>query len=1054
MRKKLFLREVIQLLSLCCMFFFPSSELFAQNSVTVQGVILDATTQEPLIGVSVLEKGTTNGTITNLDGKFNLDVASGATVAFSYIGYLTQEVKAENVKGNILLKEDSKTLDEVVVVGYGIQKKTNLTGAVSQVTGNDITSKASTDILNALQGQMPGVTVLRSSGQPGSETSGIRVRGFSSANEASALVLIDGVEGDMKLLNPEDVESISILKDAASASIYGARAAAGVVLVTTKKGKQTDGKANITYNGSFGVNLPGFMPQRMSPWEEQQFIDNPGRGRERSLEQDEERRSWIANPNYNYRPNNTRWEAFANTNWLNEGTSDYTTQQSHAVSVNGGSDKLRYYLSTGYYTKDGLLSKHGEDNYSRYNLRATIDATLSKYADINFIAGYEGGFTTQSSYGSTNLLSEMYSARGRQLFYLPEEDTNYETNPYSGDLHLNTVAVMKNGGLDKIRNEKMTGKIGLHLHDFVKGLSVDLNASRRADYYNRERDRRTVKADGRNGLLTATTSNANGAKIANYPNSVEKTKNYAYQDKLEALLNYDLKIEDHTIHAMLGASYEQYLKDQTIATARNLASNDFFSLNYYAKDLATNSVMSDLIEPWKMASLFGRLNYDYKSRYLFEANFRYDGSSRLAPGKRWGLFPSFSLGWRVSEEKFFEPLKKHIDNLKLRANWGKLGNSTVLDDMYYPYIGTISGSTIMGKASYYQDELASQNITWEVLTSTGIAVDLGLFNNRLNMSADYFWKRNSNMLSKVEVAHLVGVNIPYVNMGELKTWGWEISVNWRDKIGNVEYSVGFNIDDDQNELVKFGDDDIISTLEATKHLQGYPLNSIWGYQTAGFWSSREEYEAYKAANPGYISFEDAYVWGGDVRYIAQGNADHQIGPGSQTTADHGDLVYMGTTNARYHFGINLGAKWKGFDLSMFFQGVGKRSFFINPYTLCPLYYSYQMPWTIHQDHWTEDNQDAYFARINGRDEKIYNYYYSDKWVQNGAYIRLKNISLGYTVPGIPKNILQSLRVYITGTDVWEHNNVLSAFDPEAGNNAGRTYYPFFRTWTMGVNINF
>ncbi|MDR3339187.1 MAG: SusC/RagA family TonB-linked outer membrane protein, partial [Candidatus Symbiothrix sp.] len=755
-----------------------------------------------------------------------------------------------------------------------------------------------------------------------------------------------------------------------------------------------------------------------------------------------------------YRPNDARWEAFSSSNWLDEGTNDYTTQTTHAISVSGGSDKVQYYVSGGYYTKGGII-KYGADDYNRYNLRANLNAQLNNYVDLNLIAGYEGSVTTQSSYGSTNgstsLLSLLYNSRGRQLIYLPEEDTNYENDPYSADLQVNAIDVMKNGGQRKAMNDKYSGKLGLHFHDFIKGLTLDLNASRRADYYNYERDGRMVISMGRNGLVRG--SGPAGSYGANGPNFVEKTKNYAYQDKLEGLLNYNIKIDNHAFHVLLGASYEQYNKDQISATARTLISNDFFSLNYYDASLATNSVLSDLIQPWKMASTFGRLNYNYNDRYLFEANFRYDGSSRLAPDKRWELFPSFAGAWRLSEEEFFSPAKDFIDNFKIRADWGKLGNSTVLNSLYYPYIGVIENSTIMGNASYYQAELASQDITWEVVTSTDIGIDLGLLKNRLDLTADYYWKTNSNMLSKIEVSHLVGVGIPYVNMGELKTWGWEVSLNWRDKIGDLSYSVGFNIDDSQNKLMKFGDNDLIVTDKSVDHLQGYALNTIWGYKTNGFYSSRDEYLAYQAAHPGYVSFRDAYVSGGDVRYVAQGNPDHAIGSGAQTVEDHGDLVYMGTTNGRYLYGINLNAQYKGVDFTMFFQGVGKRSFFIDPYTLCPLYYSYEMPWTIHRDYWSEDNPDAYLARVNGSDSQLYNYYYSDKWVQNGAYIRLKNIQLGYTLP-ISKKIVESLRIYVAGTDVWEYSHVLDAFDPEAGNNVGRSYYPFFRTWTVGVNLNF
>jgi TonB-linked SusC/RagA family outer membrane protein len=1044
------IRQTARMIVLVCLALLLAAPcvLYAQNGggggKTLTGTVTDGA--EPVIGASVLVKGTTNGTITDVDGRFTLaGVPADAVLQVSYIGYLTQEI-AVGGKSQlaVTLKEDSQQLEEVVVVGYGTQKKVTLTGSVSQLTGENIASRASTDVRNALQGQMAGVAVLRSGGQPGAETSGIRVRGFSSAGTATALVLIDGVEGDIALLNPDDVESVSVLKDAASASIYGARAAAGVILITTKKGADSQ-KATVSYSGSLGVNTPGLMPQRISSWEEQTMINLSRINSRGTAEMDAERSSWVGNPNYNYRPNGSRWEWFTSENWLDEGTRDYTIQQNHSVSLRGGTDKTRYYVSAAYYTKNGIL-KYGSDEYSRYSFRSSIDAKLSPHVDLSLLAAYEGGFTVAPSYGQAGILAGLYNSRGRQSIYLPEEDTNYADNPYSADLQVNMIEVMKNGGDGKTRNEKYTGKVNLSFHDIIKGLKADVNLSRRADYYNRELDYHFIQSMGKDGVIRS-------GYEANNPNRVAKTKYYAYQDKAELLLNYDYRLDRHAFHALGGASYERYYKDQMSGTAMNLLSNDFYSFNYYDTSTATNSVLSDLIEPWKMVSLFGRVNYNYAERYLFEANIRYDGSSRLAPGKRFGAFPSFAAGWRIGEEKFFVPLKSKIDNLKLRASWGKLGNSDPLANMsMYPYIGTIENSTIMGKGSYYQSTMASQDITWEIITSTDIGFDLAMLDNRLNVTADYYWKYNNNMLSVVQVAHTVGVTVPKQNVGQLKTWGWELAVKWQDKIKDFSYSIGLTLDDSQNKLLKYDQNDLITADGSVAHLVGYPLNTIWGYKTDGFWSSADEYTEYKAKHPGYSTFNDGKIAGGDVKYVAQGNPDHAIGTGDGTVENHGDLVYMGTTNGRYLFGINLTAAWKGFDCLVFFQGVGKRTFFIDRETLTPFGQSYLMPWTIHQDYWTENNPDAYHARLY--EGGTYNYWNSDRYAQNGAYIRLKNIQLGYTV-NMPKHILQNLRIYISGSDVWEHSNVLKAFDPESGQAVSRSnYYPFFRTWTMGVNITF
>ncbi|GHT24008.1 SusC/RagA family TonB-linked outer membrane protein [Bacteroidia bacterium] len=1008
----------------------------------------------PVIGAGVVEKGNPgNGVATDMDGKYSLRVSPNATIEVAYLGYATQEVPVNGQTTiNVTLSEDVSQLDEVVVVGYGTQKKVNLTGAVASVSGKDIASKASTDVLSALQGQISGVAVLRSSGQPGSETetTGLRIRGFSSANEASALILIDGVEGSLTLLNSEDIESISVLKDAAAASIYGARAAAGVVLVTTKKGSSQ--KLKVSYNGSFGINTPGNMPQRMSSWEEQDYINRARNADRGAPEQNSEQTSWVGNPNYNYYPNGARWNFFSNSNWLDEGTKDYTTQQNHSVSVSGGHGATKYYLSGGFHTKNGLL-KYGPDDYQRYNLRANISTEMSKYVDFNLQAAYEGNVDNRNPWGPATVLSHLYNDRGRQAIYLPEEDTNYANNPFSADLQSNAIDAMKNGGTDVRQNQYFTGNANLHIKNVVKGLTLDLNVSRRAGFYSREADMRFLQSMGRNGAIRS------GYEINN-PNRVIKTKNNSYQDKLEALLNYNLNIDNHSLHILGGASYEQYLKDEMSATARNLLSNDFFSFNYYDNTLPTNTEISDAVQPWKMASLFGRVNYDFAGRYLFEANVRYDGSSRLAPGNRGGVFPSASVGWRVSEEAFFESVKPYVDNFKMRFSWGQLGNSTVLNSMYYPYYGLISNKTedsttnilsIMGNPVYYQKEMVSNDVTWETLTSTNIGADLGFFENRLSVTGDYYWKTNDNMLAQLRVGNIAGVvKLPYQNAGTLKTWGWEASAEWRDKIGEVSYHIGFNIDDSQNELVSYDGNNVIKAGAVDK-LEGYALNSVWGYKTNGFWSSRDEYLEYKKNNPGYESFNDSKVSGGDVRYVAQGKADHTIGIGGGTPENPGDLVYLGTTNGRYLYGINMGLQWNSFDFTMLWQGVGKRSFLINTATLAPLGNSYEMPWTVHRDYWTEDNPNAYFARpFEGN---TFNYNPSDRWLQDGSYIRLKNVQLGYTIP-VAKKVIESLRVYLTGTDVWEHTNVLNVFDPEIGNDKNTQYYPFFRTWTMGVNLTF
>lgn len=1001
--------------------------------IVAKGVVLDVG-KEPMIGVAVREKGTNNGVMTDIDGRFSLKVAPSSILEFSYIGYKTQELPALADMGVITMQEDTEQLDEVVVVGYGTQKKVNLSGAVSAIDGDRISAKPTTDVLTALQGEVPGLQVLRTSGEPGSETSGMRVRGFSSANATSTLVLIDGVEGDMTLLNPNDIASVSVLKDAAASAIYGARAAAGVILVTTKNG--SEGKVKVSYNGFVGFNKPGLMPQRLPAWEEQVMINEARVQAGQNPEWNAEQSSWVGNPNFNYRPNHTngRWDLFESTNWVNEGTKSHTTQQSHSISLTGGKKDLNYLVSGGYYTKDGIL-KYGPDKNERYNLRAKINSDLNEHISFNLMASYEGKFTKNNPYGAKGLLSRLYRVRGRQPIFNPEEDIN--KNPYNGDLQQNAIDIMLNGGETKQKYESYIGKAELNIHDyFVKGLALTLRASRCAGYWSQDITRRNLEWKDRLGQTNR--------QQVNNPNSMERKKNSDYHDNIEALLNYNGQFGKHSIGLLAGTSYERYRKDEMSTSIKNLISNDFFSLNYYDSSDPANTTVGDNVETWAMMSYFGRINYDFDERYLLEANLRYDGSSRLAPERRWHAFPSFSAAWRISQEHFWNV--ELINNLKVRASWGQLGNGAIFG--LYDYIPVIKSSTNMGVANYYQSDMASVDKTWEIISSTNIGVDLGMLNNRLTFTGDYYWKKNDNMLASVTLPHLVGISVPNSNVGTLKTWGWEIEIGWRDRWKDLSYNLSFNLSDSDNKLVDYSGQNLIKAGSVEK-LEGYPLNTIWGYKTDGYWSSRQEYLDYKAAHPGYQSFNDAKVGGGDIKYVAQGTSDHQIGQGGGTPENPGDLVCLGSSNGRYFYGFNLGLQWKGFDFSIMFQGVAKRKVAIDAAEIAPLNRTYDMPWTIHRDYWTEDNQDAYWPRLYSGN--AFNYNTSDRWVQDASYIRLKNVTLGYSIP-LKKFHIDQLRVYVNGNDLWEHTKMLKVFDPEVGNNPSANYYPFFRTWTVGLNL--
>lgn len=1036
-------RRALNSYVLCSLLLFCWGQfVYAQQSRSVRGVVH----QEggaALSKVTVKVKGNPTTTQTDENGNFIIQVGPQGTLVFSLIGYQSQEVPVQQRESiTVTLSEVVADLEEVVVVGYGTQKKVNLSGAVAQVKGEDIVNRPVTNLTSALQGMMPGVAVTRSSGRPGGEESRIRVRGFSSSNEMSALVLVDGIQMDLNLINPEDVESISVLKDASASAIYGARAAGGVILVTTKKGRS--GKPLINYNNYYGVNIAARRPERLNSWDEQILINEARVNSTGNPEFTEEQIEWLKNPNFSVRPNPTqdRWEFFGNNNWIKEGMNKYSSMHNHNLSISGGSENVVYNVSGGYYQRDGVL-RYGPDDNERYTLRTNISAAVNKYIHLDVAANYVGSVVNQNAYGTNPIIDRLYRSRARQSLYVPAEDITGQ--PFNGDLQVNPIDILKNGGFQKSLYESFTGRVNLKIKDLVKGLTFDFSASRNQDYYSDEINRRTLTWYGRS-------TNTVRFKVQD-PNSRSLTKNRGYLNNVQAVVNYNFNIaDDHKFTLLGGTSFEEYRKDEFSAGAQGMITNDSFSLNFGDAATKTNA---EKIETWAIGSYFGRLNYSYKERYLFEASIRYDGSSRLAPENRWHIFPSFSAAWRVDQEDFMKD-QTIFDQFKIRASWGQLGNGSVLglyDHVPLLISGLQSNLPTTGplvfndkrEQYFFQYQLASPKKTWEIVEQSNIGVDFAVLKNRLNFTGDYYVKRNKNMLAPLELPSIIGLNVPYFNVGEMKSWGWELEVKWKDKIKDLGYSIGFNLSDNQNKLVRFDGRSVVNP-GVVELLEGQAMNTVWGYRTDGYFQSKAEYDDYRKNVS--VPFFPNNGGAGDVKYLDL-NGDGIVNAGKQTLEDHGDLVNFGTTNGRYFFGFDLGAQWKGFDASIFFQGVAKRKFVIEPGTLSPMLGTADLPWTIHMDRWTPENPDAMFPRMYQTSD--HNYRPSDKWIQNGAYLRLKNAQIGYTIPMKTKAI-QKFRVFVSGQDLWETTKVMNVFDPEAPNNVSATTYPFFRSVSFGLNI--
>ena len=1004
--------------------------------IDITGTVKDAAGAS-IPGVGVKVKGTTKGVITDGEGRFTLkDVKANDIIEFTSIGYKSQEVKVVAQQTlQIVMEEDNKGLNEVVIVGYGTQKKVNLTGAVAQISGEELMSRPVPNVTAALQGRVSGVVVTRNNGRPGGEGFGLRIRGTNSINGSDALVLVDGIQMDLNLINPDDVESISFLKDAAASAIYGARAAGGVVLVTTKR--STSGKTRVSFNSIYSMNITARQPERLNAWDEQTLIDESRFNATGAKEYTSEMEQWIRNPNFNYRPNLTadRWEYFSKVNWIKEGMNTVNALQNYSLSVGGGNKELNYLFSTGFNQRDGVL-RYGPDDNSRYNIKLNVNAEVNKYINLGLVVGYIGTITNENSFSTGDIISSLYRVRNRQPVFVPSEDTTGQ--PFNGDLQINPIDIQKNAGVSRSIYESFTGKFDLTVKNLVKGLSFNAIASRNQDSYNFEQNRRSIAWYGRS---TATIRNQ-----VNVPNGIGVTKNRGYLDNLQGTVNYELQIADkHNFKLLGGGSFEQYRKDQFTAGATILYSNDSFSLNYSDPLNRTNS---DLVETWAFSSVFGRFNYNFDEKYLFEATVRNDGSSRLSPSDRWQLFPSFSAGWRISQENFFKNTLPFVSNFKIRGSWGQVGNGSVLG--LYDYIGLLNNGNALvfngvRTPYFFQNTLPSPNKTWETVQSANLGIDFGFLNERLTGTAEIYDNRNKNMLAVLNVPSIIGVGISSSNVGELKSYGWEAELRWKDKLGAVRYNFGLNFSDNQNKLIKYEGRNSIGTGGVVNALEGFPLNTVWGYRTAGFFQTDAEAAEYKT-KVSYPFFANTKA--GDIKYLDL-NGDGVISAGGGTPENPGDLVNLGTTSARYSYGFDLGAQWKGFDFSIAFQGTLKRSFLIATETLAPFFGTANMPWTIHMDRWTPENPNAFFPRMYQTSD--HNYRPSDRWTQNGSYIRLKNLQFGYTLP-IKKKYAQSVRVYFSGQDLWESTKVMSVFDPEVANGVNSQTYPFYRAYAFGLNV--
>ncbi len=1040
----------------------------------VSGTVVDVS-GEPIIGATVLQKGMSQGgVITDLDGKFTISCQPGATLVISYIGMDPQEVKASDGM-NVVMKESSESLDEVVVVGYGVQKKSVVTASIAKVSADDLANKAPVRMDNALKGLAAGVNVTSSSGQPG-EGSRIRIRGTGTINDSDPLYIVDGmpIDGGLDFVNPNDIESIEVLKDAASGAIYGARAANGVILVTTKKGKI--GKASISYNFSYGWQ---------SAWKHRDVTS----ATDYAILMNEKYVNGGQAPLYADPYNLT--DAMGNaikgfgTDWQNLVFNDNAPVVNHDVTVSGASEKINYYLSLGYYTQEGIVGgNYGQSNYDRLTLRSNtqynlIDATkernflnkLDLSVNIAYMRTHSTGISTNSEYGSV-LGSALYlspiltpTLTGAAADALIAQYPKYDL-PRDPDGNVYTVPGGAYGEMNNPLAMMTLSPTKNWSHKFVPKFAIDLQIWDNLKYHF------SYSADMSfwgNDSATKSIYYLSGNNQSEHTSaSSYKAQNSTWQ--IENTLTYDKTIGKHTFGIVLGQSALKYKGDELGGSKWGLVNVNKPSINY------TNSVVEYIYDddgnitgatvpysvyggPYtehRMSSLFGRVSYNYDERYMFQATVRRDGSSRFGSNNKYGTFPSVSVGWNVMNEKFMEDTRDWLSNLKIRASWGKNGNDNIADFGYTSLTAMGNNYLFGGQTSVKYNgskaqRLANPDLKWEESEQTDIGLDLAFFNSALTFSVDYYIKKTNGMIIEMPIPSYVGESKPLGNVGDMENSGVEFELGYRWNIADAHFSVKGNATYLHNELKNLGNDTGYLDLDGiqgisgggTRASNGQPFPYFFGYKTNGIFQNMDEVRSY-VDKDGNMIMPNAVP--GDVRFVDV-NGDGQI------TSD--DRTNIGNGTPTWTFGLNLNAEWKGFDFNAFFQGVTGADVFDATYRSDITAGNFPS-WMLGR--WTGEGTSNKYPRLALGDSQ--NWLVSDLYIKDGSYLRLKNISIGYTLPrSLTQRVsIERLRFYVMAENLFTWTKY-DGFDPEissGGTSLGidRGIYPQARTWTIGLNLTF
>ena len=1060
-----------------------------ESSIQIRGTVTDTKGQK-VVGAAVIVKGSTIGTTTGIGGDFTLSVPaalSDIVLTVNYLGYEPVEIPARGrTEIPIVLKESAIGIDDVVIVGYGVQKKVNVTGAVSQITTEEMKDRPVTKMTQALQGVIPNLNVTFGSGQPG--TSGtLNIRGTTSINGGSPLVLVDGVPGNIDRINVNDVESISVLKDASASAVYGARAAFGVILVTTKSAKE--GKVSVTYQNNFAWTTHAtstdyitqgytnakindeafFMAQgtHLFRYTEEDWAEMQARINDKT---ENPERPWVVVKPHNGRD---RYNYYGNFDWFNYFYSKWRPKQSHDISVTGSSGKIRYLLSGNYSREQGIF-RIAPDVDHRYNFRVKVESDITKWLTISnnthyFKSNYTWtGFNQAYTPSSDNLIGS-----GDAQFYVPYYHYHPQYVPFNPDGTLTGNSEMSNYtmgfGLHAIQetgNSKGSQKYAELSSTFqvvlkpVKGLTVTGNYTYTHDLF--ERFYRSTKIQY--SLYPGEMSNWNWDAL-----NTDQLTERMYTNNLQvfnAFANYEAQFGRHGLKLMAGFNQELLQYKNITASGTNLLSQTLNDLNLITGE---TPVVGGGASEYALRGAFGRINYDFDGKYLLEISGRYDGTSRFPKSSRFALFPSFSLGYRISEEPFFEPLRRTIDNLKIRYSYGTLGNQEVAT---YAYIASMASSNSgwLDNGQYIKQVSApaavAANLTWESATTSNIGIDLDMFNNRLSLVFDYYTRDTKDMLTQGwKLPAVFGASEPKENAADLRTRGYEISLSWRDqfKAGDkpFHYGISLILADATSKITKF--DNPAGLLNSYR--VGQEIGELWGYVYDGFFQSDEEAAEYtsrvKYGNVAQFGNAGGYK-AGDIK-IRDINGDGYINEGAGTVSNPGDKVKLGNTTPRYSYGATLTASWNGIDLYLLVQGIGRKNWY--PSGEATLFwgpfsrpYSSFIPTDFMDKVWSPENTDAYFPRLIGYRHGQDLGHINSMYLQDVGYCKLRNITLGYTFSEkwMRKVGISRLRIYASGENLFTWTKLKCDYiDPEETMvySDARTY-PMGRTLSFGVELSF